>query len=103
MEIIIGKNYIRIFKIQFHKSCNHLKVLEMGLEEMNRLKLPDREENLFFEGRVTFEDNRTIKNIETRRAQATHPNSGRPRRFHHPCLQNILPLREKRARKRRFL
>lgn len=41
------------------------KVLEMGLEEMNRLKLPDREENLFFEGRVTFEDNRTIKNIET--------------------------------------
>lgn len=40
------------------------KVLEMGLEEMNRLKLPDREENLFFEGRVTFEDNRTIKNIE---------------------------------------
>ena len=41
------------------------KILEMGLEEMNRFDIPDCEEYLFFEGRVVFEDGSTVKNIET--------------------------------------
>lgn len=41
------------------------KILDMEIGEMDRLKISDPEEYVFFEGRVFFEDGRASKNIET--------------------------------------
>lgn len=41
------------------------KILEMEIGEIDRLKISDPEEYVFFEGKVFFEDGRVVKNIET--------------------------------------
>lgn len=47
------------------KDFRSQKILDMDIREMDRLKISDPEEQVFFEGKVVFEDGRVSKNIET--------------------------------------